>query len=220
MGGSSSGGGGGGAPQNAQGIAQRMASRRVQKTAASKGAFVTSGKNKNIVRDSSGKGVIAGQRGARIVEQARQAEVDRLYKTPEAKTEAAIRQLETRKAQAPVGILGAISRANINQQIEQLQSGTASPQFTFSTSGNIVTTGVRTGTGDGGTTNIAPIVRRTGDGADMTPEITPEVTPEIAPDDTSTLQTALLAPSKTRRTKYKRFGGAGSQEETGLLVRT
>lgn len=218
MGGSSSDSGGGGG-QNPQAIAQRMASRRVQKTGEAKGAFVTSGKgkNKSIVRSSSGSGVIAGQRGARIIEEARQAEVDRLYKTPEAKNQAAIRQLEKRLADT--SSLNIIGKANLENQIKQLQSGKASPEFTFSTSGNIVTTGVRTGTSDGGTTNIAPIIPRTGDGADVTPEVTPEITGVIAPDDTSTLQTALLTGSKTRRTKYKRFGGASDEAGKGVLVR-
>lgn len=201
----------GDAPQNAQGIAQRMASRRVQKTAEKQKAFVTSGDN--IVRSSDGSGVIAGRRGAAIVEQARQEEVDRLYTTPQAKVDAAIRQLEARKGQTMPGALGVIARMNLDRQIAQLRSGEARPEFSFSQSGNIIATGVRAGAEGQNIASILPQTQR--------PDVTPEVTPEVVPDDATEADLILGGAGRgvrgTKGTRYgKRFGQATGDAQ-GLL---
>lgn len=122
-----------------------------------KDAYVKGGDG--LVRSSSGSAIIAGKAGQRAVEQSRQIELDRMYPTQEAKTKAAIRDLEMRKRSTLPGMLGVISRANIDSQIKQLQEG-GTAQFSRTTSGGFTTTGVTATTeGYDSTRNIAPISR-------------------------------------------------------------
>lgn len=140
----------------------------------------------------------------------------------------AISQLQQRldKPDIPrIGIVGAMTEASLRRQIEALQGG-ATPEFMRSTeSGKYVAVGATTAKGTlgrqgeiSGMTARPQTTMMQPDNGDSTPEVTPEVTPEIVPDDA---QAAMLsgAASKTRRTRGKRFGGAGSGEGEGILVR-
>ena len=142
-------------------LARQTARRKAEEVRVqqlNKSAYVKSA-DKNIVRSSSGSAVIAGRSGERAVEQSRQIELDRIYDTPEKKLEAARIDLEARKRNTIPGILGAVSRANINQQLKALDSG-ASPQFSLTASGGFTTTGVSpASSGYDSTRNIAPISR-------------------------------------------------------------
>lgn len=138
---------------------QKIQKKEEQRTQMlNKDAYVK-GSDESIVRSSSGSAIIAGKAGERAVEQSRQIELDRMYPTQESKTKAAIRDLEMRRRSTVPGILGVISRANIDSQISQLQSG-GTAQFSRTTSGGFTTTGVTATTeGYDSTRNIAPISR-------------------------------------------------------------
>jgi len=119
----------------------------------------------------------------------------------------------------------AIQEANLRKQISALEAG-AAPEFMRSTeSGKYVAVGATTAKGTlgrqgeiSGMTARPQTTMMQPDNGDRTPEVTPEVTPEIVPDDA---QAAMLSGEaiKTRRTRGKRFAGAGSGEGEGILVR-
>lgn len=122
--------------------------QRVQEL--NKDAYVKS--SGNVIRaKSSGRAVIAGRSGQQAVEQSRQEQVLEQYGSQEGARNAAIRQLEQRAKNILPGYLGAVQRANINRQLEQLRSG-GTAQFSLSQSGGFVTTGVTPAGQDGGTT--------------------------------------------------------------------
>jgi len=130
--------------------------QRVQEL--NKDAYVRS--SGNVVRSlSSGRAVIAGRSGQQAVEQSRQEQVLEQYGSQEGARNAAIRQLEQRAKSTIPGMLGAVQRASINRQLEQLRSG-ATAQFSLSQSGNFVTTGVTpAGQGGGTTPNIRSLAQ-------------------------------------------------------------
>ena len=119
---------------------------------------------------------------------------------------------------------GAVSEMNLKRQIEALRAG-GDPNFARTATGEYVAVGVTTSKGtmgqQGDIVGMSPVQRGStlmANGGDTTPAVTPEVTPEVVPDD---MQTAMLSGevTKTRRTRGKRFGGAGSGEGEGILVR-
>lgn len=152
--------------------------------------------------------------------------------TQKQRTELAISQLKDRlenPAIPAIGFMGVtsniIQEANLKAQIKALESG-ATPEFVRSTeSGQYVAVGATTAKGTlgrqgeiSGMTARPQTTMMQPDNGDRTPEVTPEVTPEIVPDDA---QASMLSGEaiKTRRTRGKRFGGAGSGEGEGILVR-
>jgi len=167
---------------------QEREEKRVQEIDS--GAYVRAEKGGSIVRSSSGSAVIAGRSGQQAVEQARQEEIDRRYPTQEAKTKAAIRDLEMRKRSVKLpGILGAVSRISIDNQIKQLQEG-GTAQFSRTTSGGFVQTGVvPVKQAPDPTPNIPTLGRRVDAPAGTTQPATQEATKEV----TTTAETTPLA---------------------------
>ena len=183
----------------------------------------------DIVRDSSGAGVLTGV-GIQRAEASRQIELETLISQrqggsgdPEAEKRAmAIQQLEKRKEQTLPGFLGAISRMNIERQLADLKAG-GTPQFGMTAGGTFVTRGVTpegTAAPLADAPNIQPMfgqTRQNGQRADVTPAVTPEVTPEIVPDDTMLMGGRERG---RRRTRGTRLGQAGEIEEGyGVLLR-
>lgn len=224
-----SGGGTSDGPQNPQAIAQRMAPRREEQRLR-QASFVTGDQSYvtgggDIVRDSSGRGVLTGV-GVQRAEASRQQDLETLISLrtggegdpAQEKRDMAIRQLEKRKEQTLPGFLGAISRMNIERQLADLRAG-GTPQFGMTGSGNFVVRGA-TAAGDktpGAATNIQPMFGAMGVESTITPEITPEVTEEFVPDDTTLMGGRERG---RRRTRGTRAGGAGSFETGyGVLLR-
>lgn len=213
--------------RSAQARINRQKSEEARVRSMNPNAYVTSGGGENIVRSSSGSGVIAGRQGQATVERARQEELEYRLPTAEARREAAIVDLQTRRANTMPSLLGVMSRLSIDQQLRQLRAG-GTPQFSLTQSGGYVQTGVvPRGQQADRTPNIpnigtrVDVARNRDAGGDQSPEITPEVTGEIVPDDTSSIQTALLSGSRgTKRTRSKRSGLAGDLAGKGVLVRT
>ena len=224
-----SGGGTSDGPQNPQAIAQRMAPRREEQRLR-QASFVTGDQSYvtgggDIVRDSSGRGVLTGV-GVQRAEASRQQDLETLISLrtggegdpAQEKRDMAIRQLEKRKEQTLPGFLGAISRMNIERQLADLRAG-GTPQFGMTGSGNFVVRGA-TAAGDetpSAATNIQPMFGAMGVESTITPEITPEVTEEFVPDDTTLMGGRERG---RRRTRGTRAGGAGSFETGyGVLLR-
>lgn len=183
----------------------------------------------DIVRDSSGAGVLTAV-GVQRAEASRQQELETLISQrqggsgdPEAEKRAmAIQQLEKRKEQTLPGFLGAISRMNIERQLADLKAG-GTPQFGMTAGGTFVTRGVTpegTAAPLADAPNIQPMfgqTRQDDQRADVTPAVTPEVTPEIVPDDTMLMGARERG---RRRTRGTRLGQAGDLEEGyGVLLR-
>lgn len=211
--------------RSAQARINRQKSEEARVRSMNPSAYVTSGGGENIVRSSSGRGVLAGRQGQQTVERARQEELEMRLPTAEARRESAIVDLMGRREKTLPSILGVMNRMSIDQQLKQLRAG-GTPQFSLTSSGGYVQTGiVPKGQRSDSTPNIPNIgtrvdVARNQDRGDRTPEVTPLDTGEIAPDDTSSIQTALLSGgSKTKRTRFKRPGLAGDLAGTGALVR-
>lgn len=226
-----SGGGTNDGPQNPQAIAQRMAPKREEQRL--RRASLVSGDQSyvrgggNIVRDSSGRGVLTGV-GVQRAEASRQQDLETLISLrtggegdpAQEKRDMAIRQLEKRKERILPGSLGAISSINIERQLTDLRAG-GTPQFGMTGSGNFVVQGV-TALGQaspGGTTNIQPMFPSQ-QRADVTPVVTPEITPEIVPDDAPLMGQPEPAGRGLRRTRGTRLGQAGDpKNEYGALYR-
>ena len=208
--------------------------RQKREEAALKRASFVSGKKSyaesasgNIVRSSSGSGVLTST-GLQQQQAFRQEELERTISQQnmgqgdprQQKRELAARQLEQRLEKTVLpGTLGVIQAASLRKQIADLRAGKADPEFNLAQSGNFVATGTRQAGDDSGMAmNIGSRGLQATNGGDRTPEVTPEVTPEIVPDDA---QAAMLSGEaiKTRRTRGRRFGGAGAGEGEGILVR-
>lgn len=137
----------------------------------------------------------------------------------------AISELEKRMANVVPGTLGIIAKQNLQRQIDALRAG-GTPTKALSGSGRFVTVGVKTTEGqilgrgpalEGG--QVAGTFDMNLGGDDRTPEVTPEVTGETAPDATTAGSGALERTQRGRkRTRGKRFGGAGDFGE-GILIR-
>ena len=227
-----SGGGTSDGPQNPQAIAQRMAPRREEQRLR-QASFVTGDQSYvtgggDIVRDSSGRGVLTGV-GVQRAEASRQQDLETLISLrtggegdpAQEKRDMAIRQLEKRKEQTLPGFLGAISRMNIERQLADLRAG-GTPQFGMTGSGNFVVRGA-TAAGEetpGAATNIQPMFP-TQQRDDTTPEVTPLVTPEIVPDDEDEVRQVRGRGAAARRaTRGTRVGGGGTFETGyGVLLR-
>lgn len=191
---------------------------------ASGGSYVTSGGN-NIVRSSSGAGVLTSsgvQRREAFQEQEFMQSTSGTATGRQTLREGAIFELEKRKDAVLPGVMGVVQRLSLQRQIDALRSG-GDPVKRMTNTGGYVTVGVTDvmgrslGQGSDGRT-MAGLFNNTGGegGGDSGTARTPEVTPEVVPDD-STLMTQQ---SRGRqRTRGKRFGGAGTYDETGILVR-
>ena len=186
-------------------------------------SYVTGGGD--IVRDSSGGGVLT-RTGVQRAEASRQQELEALISRrqggsgdPEAeKRQMAIEQLEKRKEQTLPGVLGVVSRMNIERQLADLKAG-GTPQFGLSPTGTFITQGVTAKGGDvplADAPNIQPMFGETRreQQPEMTPEVTPEVTPEIVPDDTILMGSRERGRRRTRGTRV----GSGGTFETGYGV--
>ena len=200
------------------------------------------GRRGDIIRDSSGKGILTAQ-GVQRAEASRQEELETLIaqravpdfdpvtgvtgfrQDPVAeKRKMAIEALEERLDNTLPGFLGAMARLNIENQLRQLREGTGDPQFALTESGTFAPVGVvpsattAIGLQDTGRGDIAPIFpeREERDEREVTPETDPEVTPEVVPDD------ALLGASRLRsaerRRSQRRRGGAGTLLEGGGVL--
>ena len=228
--GSGGGTGGGGGPQNPQAIAQRMAPKREEQRLR-RASFVSGDQSYvrgggDIVRDSSGRGVLTGV-GVQRAEASRQQDLETLISLrtggegdpAQEKRDMAIRQLEKRKEQTLPGFLGAISRMNIERQLADLRAG-GTPQFGMTGSGNFVVQGA-TAQGQaspGAATNIQPMFPSQ-QRADVTPVVTPEITPEVVPDDAGegVIGTRTRGAGATRRRRSVRLGQA-TPDELALLL--
>ena len=209
--------------------AKKREEERLRRAAFMSGDASYVGGGGDIVRDSSGAGVLTGV-GIQRAEASRQIELETLISQrqggsgdPEAEKRAmAIQQLEKRKEQTLPGFLGAISRMNIERQLADLKAG-GTPQFGMTAGGTFVTRGVTpegTAAPLADAPNIQPMfgqTRQDGQRADVTPAVTPEVTPEIVPDDTMLMGGRERG---RRRTRGTRLGQAGEIEEGyGVLLR-
>ena len=204
MGGSSGGGGGDSSP---------------------KGVTIKGGKMKASQRTSSLDRTTNMQREAKATTAGKKFGV----MTIEQRRDKAISQLEKRleNPQLPrIGIggiaTGAISDANLRRQIEALRGG-ADPNFSRSSTGEYVAVGVTTSKGVMG--SAGDISGMTASGAktiigsdDPSNAVTPEVTSEIVPDDAGNVGlTGGRSTRGSKRTRGKRFGGAGADYGTGIL---
>jgi len=223
------GGGGGGsdsggydaAPMQYQ--AKKNRQRKEEKTlgGSSGGNYVTSGGN--IVRSSSGSGVLTSQ-GV----QQRQAFQESEYQSQSSGSavaqdtirQGAIYDLQKRMQNVVPGTLGAMSRLNLQKQIDALKAG-GTPTKALSSSGRYVTVGVQTKDGQmlgrksaGGDTAMLFDTQ----GGDGSGAVTSEVTSEIVPDDAGNVGlTGGRSTRGSKRTRGKRSGGAGADYGTGIL---
>ena len=189
----------------------------------------------DIVRDSSGAGVLTGV-GIQRAEASRQEELETVIaaravptvepdgtittrQDPAAeKRKMAIEALEERKENTLPGFLGAISRINIENQIKQLKEGTADPQFALTEGGSFAPRGVTSVDDDTVGGNIAPMFPDRGEQDEPEPQ-QPIIDEEIVEETILGRGRGRGAATK-RRTRGTRLGGAGSLEEGyGVLLR-
>ena len=192
-------------------------------------------KRGTIIRDSKGRGVLTAK-GVERAEASRQEELETVIaaraiptvepdgtittrQDPRAeKRKMAIEALEERKKNTLPGVLGAISRINIENQIKQLKEGTADPQFALTESGSFAPVGVTRADDDTVGGNIAPMFPDTGERDEPEPQ-QPVIEDEIVEETILGRGRGRGAATK-RRTRGTRVGGAGSLEEGyGVLLR-
>ena len=209
--------------------AKKREEERLRRAAFMSGDASYVGGGGDIVRDSSGAGVLTAV-GVQRAEASRQQELETLISQrqggsgdPEAEKRAmAIQQLEKRKEQTLPGFLGAISRMNIERQLTDLKAG-GTPQFGMTAGGTFVTRGVTpegTAAPLADAPNIQPMFGQTRQGADVTPAVTPEITPEIVPDDNMLMGGRERGRRRTFGTPGARAGQAGKPVDLyGALYR-
>lgn len=226
------GGGGGGsdsggydaAPMQYQAKKSRQRKEEKALGGTSGGNYVTSSGGGSIVRSSSGSGVLTSE-GVKQREAFQEAEYQSQSSgsavAQETIRQGAISDLQKRLENTIPGTIGAISRANLQRQIDALKAG-GTPTKALSVGGRYVTVGVTTKDGKtigrqtaGG--DVAKLFDSQG-GDDTSPMITPEFTGETSPDDAGTGLTGATKRGSRRSTRGKRFGGAGDFGQ-GILVR-
>lgn len=218
------GGGGGGSDSGSGGYDdapmqyQQKQSRRKREEKALGGArggsYVTSGDDSpNIVRSSSGSGVLTSKGVAR-----KQAFETQEYMEATSGTaigrqtlrEGAAMTLQKRMEKS----INPLTRASLQKQIADLKAGRADPVKRISESGKFVTVGTQSITG-GESPIRSAFANMSGD--DSSPEVTSEFSSENVPDDAGT--GLVRSRGSKRGTRGKRSGQAGDFGE-GILVKS
>lgn len=213
-GGSDSGSGGyDAAPMQYQ---QRQSRRKREEKAlggAKGGSYVTPSDRQNIVRSSSGSGVLTSEGVVRKQAFETQEYLEATSGTATGRQtlrEGAAMTLQKRMEKS----INPITRASLSKQIEGLKAGTLDPVKRISGSGKFVTVGTQSIIS--GESPVRSAFADMSGREDSSPEITSEFSPENVPDDSGN---GLVRSRGLRRgTRSKRSGQAGDFGE-GILVR-